>query len=38
MQDWYSWLLAIVMGIVFARTAWISNRLLEGIVECLPRR
>ena len=37
MQDLYSWLVAIVMGIVFARTTWISNRLLEGIVGWLPR-
>ena len=37
-NDWYSWLLAIAMGIVFARTSWVSNRLLEGIIGSLPRR
>jgi len=34
----YSLLVAVAMGIVFTRTSWISNRLLEEIVGFLPRR
>ena len=38
-QDpWYPVLVAIAMGIVFTKTSWISNRLLEEIVGFLPRR